>query len=216
MWQGHSSWASQAPLLLISSRVNTLMSAFVQQLNKEMCVSDRHSPAIQCVYCYSQANPSIRAHLKWGYPACIDLNYQSSTCNWSKNLFNIQWGHLLWCHCSDADYIFYYMIADSFSSELMLNVLQFNALIYNPIGHSRDIFMKFPVNSPQVSVTDDLGQSIMAQVIILTIINGSILRFYCLCSLCMLTHHRLWRWLKQLLKPALVWLVHHRMSSSLE
>ena len=62
------------------------------------------------------------------------------------------------------------MIADSFSSESMLNVPQFNALIYNPIGHSRDFFMRFPINSPQVSVTDDLGQSIMAQVIILQIV----------------------------------------------
>ena len=47
----------------------------------------------------------------------------------------------------------------------MLDILlQFNALIYNPIGRSRDVFMRFPVNSPLVSVTDDLGQSIMAQV----------------------------------------------------
>lgn len=61
------------------------------------------------------------------------------------------------------------MIADSFSSESMLNVPQFNALIYNPIGHSRDFFMRFPINSPQVSVTDDLGQSIMAQVLILPV-----------------------------------------------
>ena len=64
------------------------------------------------------------------------------------------------------------LVADSLvflSNCIMFNVLQFNALIYNPIGHSRDIFMRFPVNSPKVSVTDDLGQSIMAQVSYITV-----------------------------------------------
>ena len=98
MWLGHSSRKSRTPLLLISNPVNTSMSAFVQQLNKEMCVYK-----LRCVK---------------------TLQY----------------------------WIF------------VLNVLQFNALIYNPIGRSRDIFMRFPINSPQVSVTDDLGQSVMAQV----------------------------------------------------
>ena len=43
-------------------------------------------------------------------------------------------------------------------------MLQFNAVVYNPIGRSRAIFMKFSVKYPSLSVTDGTGRKIMAQV----------------------------------------------------
>lgn len=115
------------------------------------------------------------------------------------------------------------LVADSLmllSNCIMLkfNVLQFNALIYNPIGRSHDIFMRFPVNSPQLLVTDDLGQRIMAQVNCTAVqvkINTSmpvttVIYFVTKRSLLFvltsyaLTYYRLSRCLMQLLKPVLV------------
>ena len=36
--------------------------------------------------------------------------------------------------------------------------------MYNPVAHSRPILLRLPVNSSQLSVIDDSGQSIMSQV----------------------------------------------------
>lgn len=42
--------------------------------------------------------------------------------------------------------------------------MQFNVLVWNPIARRRLTFMRFPVTSQSVSVTDDLGKTISAQV----------------------------------------------------